>query len=115
MVRRVKSLSWATTREKSWMLWRISSTVLESNACPTRLVREAMSLAIRPACAVSWPMSGSVAPGQTGPGLVASASISRMLGSSCGSSREFTVSAHSPKSDALAAMAAGFLGSATPS
>ena len=55
-------------------------------------------VAIRPASAVSWPTSGSVAPGHGGPpGRAVSSSMALTFGSFCGWSRLAIVAVHSPK------------------
>ena len=90
---------------------------MESNAVCTRVATVAMSVAMRLACAVSWPMSGSVAPGQRvppPPAARASAMSRRTLGSSGSSSSAYSDAAHSPNSDADAAITAGRGGIDTP-
>ena len=74
-----------------------------------------MSVAIRLAWAVSSPMSGSVAPGHfPPPAACASTRACRTLGSLGRGSLEISVAAHSPNSDAEAAITAGFWGRVTP-
>jgi hypothetical protein len=101
---------------KSRIERRRSDAACESNAVRKRLATAAMSPAMRPACAVSWPTSGRVAPGHRPPPAAdASVSCWRTLGSSGGWSCEISVAAHSPNSDADAATTAGRGGSATSS
>ncbi len=69
-----------------------------------------MSPAMRPACAVNWPMSGSVAPGhRSGPAAAASATCRRTSGSSVRFSRATTSTPQSPNSvvDEMIATGAG--------
>ena len=90
-------------------------TACESKALCTRAATVPISVAIRLACAVSWPMSGRVAPGHFPPPTAAASSNAwRMLGSTGGGSLEINVAAHSPNNDAEAAMTAGFAGGVTP-
>ena len=113
------SLVTCTRRSATWPKSRIerrsSLTAVESNAVCTRFATVAMSVAMRLACAVSWPMSGSVAPGQrVPPAARASARSRRTLGSSGSSSSEYSDAAHSPNSEADAAITAGRGGIDTP-
>ena len=80
-----------------------------------RVETVAMSVAMRLACAVNWPISGSVAPGHfPAPDVSASTRAWRTLGSLGSGSLEMSVAAHSPNREAEAAITAGFSGRVTP-
>ncbi len=101
---------------KSRMASCSSNTACESSTDWMREEIVVMSDAIRLAWAVSWPMSGRVAPGQTpSPAASASSSCRRTLGSSGGSSSPTTAACHSPNNDREAAITAGRGGTAAPS
>ena len=103
------------TCPKSLIELRSSSTASESNALWIRLETVAMSVAMRLAWAVSWPMSGRVAPGHLlPPAATASAIACRTLGSLGSWSSGTRLAAHSPNSDADAAITAGLGGAWTP-
>src|SRR5256885_2393443 len=100
---------------KSLIEHRSSFTASESNAVWMRLETVAMSVAMRLALAVSWPLARSVAPGHLPPPPArAATSARRTLGSLGGGSREISVAAHSPNSDAEAATTAGAAGGGPP-
>src|SRR6266568_2982276 len=78
----VTCTSRSAMRPKSLIERRSSFTASESNAVWMRFDTVAMSVAMRLACAVSWPMSGSVAPGHLPlPPACASAIACLMFGS----------------------------------
>ena len=80
-----------------------------------RLDTVAMSVAMRLACAVSWPISGSVAPGHFPPPAACASAIACLMFGSFGSwSSGTSEAAHSPNSDAEAAMTAGLDGGCVP-
>src|SRR2546428_14194496 len=103
------------TCPKSLIEERSSSTASESNALWIRLETVAMSVAMRLAWAVSWPMSGRVAPGHLlPPAATASAIACRTLGSLGSWSSGTRLAAHSPNSDAEAAITAELGGGPEP-
>ena len=70
-IRVVCALAKVTSRwemtARSFTLCCMLASALLSKACPMRLVMSPTSPAMRLACAVSWPISGRVAPGQASP------------------------------------------------
>ena len=92
----------------------MSPIACESTASWTRAVTAAMSPAMREACAVSWPMSGSVAPGHEVPAPVrASARAFCTSGSAGARAESITAICHSPKREADTAMATARSGSSS--
>ncbi len=90
------------------MLALSSFTALLSSTPSSRLVTLATSPAMRLACWVSSPMSGSVAPGHASPpGARACSSAALSSGSSCCSARPRMLARHSPKRLDEAATTAG--------
>ena len=111
----VTCTSRSAMRPKSLIERRSSFTASESNAVWIRFDTVAMSVAMRLACAVSWPMSGSVAPGHLPlPPACASAIACLMFGSFGSWSSETSEAAHSPNRDADAAITAGWEGGCVP-